>query len=58
MRTILKLTPLLPTLAATSVFAHSGHGLGDGAHWHASDTWGWAAALVVGAAALWLGRRK
>lgn len=39
---------------ATGVFAHEGHGL-SGAHWHATDAWGFA---VVGAAALaiWLTR--
>ena len=53
--------PLL-TAAALAVspaaWAHSGHGLGDGTHWHATDAWGLALALAVGAAALWLGRRK
>jgi|WetSurMetagenome_2_1015567.scaffolds.fasta_scaffold2278954_2 hypothetical protein len=38
-------------LAATALFAplaraHEGHGL-EGAHWHASDTWGFVALGVV-----------
>ncbi len=53
-----------PTLAAAALltgpaaWAHSGHGLGDGAHWHATDAWGWALGLAVAAVALWLARRK
>jgi hypothetical protein len=42
-----------------AAWAHPGHGLGSGSHWHAVDAWGWALALVVaGALALWLGRGK
>ena len=54
--------PPLLTVAALAVspaaWAHSGHGLGDGTHWHATDAWGLALVLALGAAALWLGRRK
>lgn len=44
----------LAATAATSIFAHDGHGL-TGAHWHTSDAWGFA---VAGLAALgiWLTR--
>ena len=57
--------PLTSTLLSAAALAispaawsHSGHGLGEGTHWHATDAWGLALALAVGAAALWLGRRK
>lgn len=58
MRTILKLGLLLPTLLASGAFAHPGHGLGDGSHWHASDVLGLGLALAVAAGALWFIRRK
>jgi len=51
----------LATAAAAfspAAWAHSGHGLGDGTHWHATDAWGWALGLAVAAFALWLARRK
>ena len=44
---------LLPALA----LAHEGHGPA-GAHWHATDAWGFAMVGVLLAAALWFGRRK
>ena len=52
---------LLPDIALATgpaAWAHSGHGLGDGTHWHATDAWGWALGLAVVAATLWLSRRK
>ena len=51
---------LAAVLAATggSAMAHSGHGLGAGSHWHASDGWGFALVLALAATAWWLGRRK
>jgi hypothetical protein len=50
---------LLPTAAvlASPVWAHEGHGLG-GAHWHATDAWGFGLALAVGAAAWWWWRGR
>ena len=44
----------MPHLGA---WAHDGHGL-TGAHWHASDALGFAAAIGVGVAAWYLGNRK
>ena len=41
-----------------AAWAHPGHGLGDGTHWHATDAWGWMLGLAVAAFALWLARRK
>jgi hypothetical protein len=35
-----------------SLFAHDGHGL-TGAHWHATDAWGFAALALGVAAAVW-----
>jgi hypothetical protein len=58
MRTISKLLAASPALPAFGALAHPGHGLGDGAHWHASDAWGWALALAVAAAVVWFIRRK
>jgi hypothetical protein len=49
--------PLLLTLIGSGVAAHDGHGF-SGVHWHASDLFGPAVALAVGAAAVWWTRRK
>ena len=43
-----------PSMAA---FAHDGHGL-FGAHWHASDAWGFAVVGVVVAALVWAWRGR
>jgi len=48
----------LALTAASSAFAHEGHGLGSGSHWHASDAWGYIALVAVLAFALWAGRKK
>jgi hypothetical protein len=37
--------------------AHDGHGL-SGAHWHASDAWGYVALAVAVAVGVWLSRGK
>jgi hypothetical protein len=44
-------------LSALSVAAHDGHG-STGAHWHATDVWGFFALAVIaaGAVAWWRGR--
>ena len=44
-------------LATSTAFAHDGHGL-TGAHWHATDSWGWLALAAVVATAVWAARRK
>jgi hypothetical protein len=45
-------------LAPLAAWAHEGHGL-DGAHWHATDAWGFVVAAVAAAAAVvwWRGRK-
>jgi hypothetical protein len=44
--------------ASTLAQAHSGHGA-TGAHWHATDAWGFVAlGLAAIAAALWMRRGK
>jgi hypothetical protein len=45
-------------LAALPAFAHEGHGA-EGAHWHATDVFGFVllAAVAVGLVAWWRGRR-
>ncbi|HEX6707813.1 MAG TPA: hypothetical protein VF169_23920 [Albitalea sp.] len=48
-------TALFAVLAASPLWAsaHDGHGM-TGAHWHATDAWGFVAlALIAVAAALW-----
>ena len=49
--------PLLLSLISGAAAAHEGHGL-SGVHWHASDLFGPAVALALGAAAVWWMRRK
>lgn len=44
---------LLPTWA----LAHDGHGP-SGAHWHATDAWGFVMLAAVFAAGVWWARRK
>jgi hypothetical protein len=46
-----------PLLIATSSFAHDGHGL-QGAHWHASDAWGFVAGVAAVAIGWFLAKRK
>ena len=45
----------LLALWATPAQAHDGHGL-TGAHWHASDSWGFVALAVLAAIAIWSSR--
>jgi hypothetical protein len=56
-----RLTTPLITLAGTALIgpvahAHDGHGL-FGAHWHATDAWGFVALIGAAAMALWLTRK-
>jgi hypothetical protein len=53
-----KLSVLFPLLLAAAAQAHEGHGLPGATHWHASDAWGLALALAIGAGAVWLSARK
>jgi hypothetical protein len=48
------------TLVGTSTlaWAHEGHGLEGGSHWHASDAFGFALVGALGAVALWLWLRR
>ncbi|MGL4809087.1 MAG: hypothetical protein ACRC4O_10130 [Giesbergeria sp.] len=43
--------------ASINALAHSGHGA-EGAHWHATDAWGFALAGVVVALLVWMRRGK
>ena len=43
---------LLSLLLSAPVFAHEGHGIEFGSHWHVSDALGFAIAIGVGLA-LW-----
>jgi uncharacterized membrane protein AbrB (regulator of aidB expression) len=48
---------LISLLAPLAVTAHDGHGAA-GAHWHATDAWGFIALAIALAAAVWFSRRK
>ena len=49
---------LLTTLLGATAHAHEGHGLA-GTHWHATDAFGFIAALAaVGALVWWRGRKR
>ena len=37
--------------------AHDGHGA-HGAHWHATDTWGFVVVLALVGVTIWFGRKK
>jgi hypothetical protein len=52
-----RLLALTGATFSAAAFAHKGHGL-DGAHWHATDAWGWIALAAAVAAAAWFARRK
>jgi len=41
---------------ASTVFAHDGHGLA-GAHWHATDVWGFVVVGGLAAVAIWVSRK-
>jgi hypothetical protein len=45
---------LLPVFA----HAHEGHGIEGASHYHATDAWGFLAALAVVVAMWWMGRGK
>jgi hypothetical protein len=45
------------TGAAVNALAHGGHGA-EGAHWHATDAWGFVLAGLVVALVLWSRRGK
>lgn len=51
----MKFTAALLTALPFAARAHDGHGL-FGAHWHASDVFGFVAACAAVGLAVWLGR--
>ena len=51
----LALAPLLASLAA-GVQAHSGHGVQQASHWHASDSVGFLMVAALVALVIWLSR--
>jgi len=53
MKTLWLATLMLPLAA----HAHDGHGPA-GAHWHATDAWGFIALAIALGAAVWFSRRK
>ena len=50
-----QLAALWLAAGSQTVFAHDGHGQGQ-THWHATDVWGFVAAGVMLAVAVWLSR--
>ena len=54
MKHILLLVALWPVLS----WAHEGHGMEGASHYHATDVWGFFAALAVIAVMWWMGRGK
>ena len=52
----MKTTMLWIALPATAL-AHDGHGL-PGAHWHATDLWGFVALLAAIGALAWWSRKR
>jgi len=51
----MKYAAALLACAPMAALAHEGHGL-FGAHWHASDVFGFVAACAVAGLIVWLGR--
>ena len=49
---------LCGALTHPGAFAHEGHGLEGGAHWHATDTLGFIALAVVAAVVWAISKRK
>jgi hypothetical protein len=54
MKKLFSLSSLLPVMA----FAHEGHGMEGTSHYHATDAWGFLAALAIIVAMWWMGRGK
>ena len=56
MTSAFRLLAAAPALCiALPAFAHDGHGLA-GAHWHATDAFGWVVLAGLVAVAIWLSR--
>jgi hypothetical protein len=53
--TVKKVAASALTIWAGSAFAHEDHGM-SGAHWHATDVWGFVALGGVVALGIWLSR--
>ena len=53
--TIKSIAACAVSMGATATFAHEGHGM-VGAHWHATDAWGFVALGLMVAVALWIAR--
>jgi hypothetical protein len=54
MTRLISFIALLPVLA----HAHEGHGMEGASHYHATDAWGFFAALAIVVAMWWMGRGK
>ena len=54
MQRLILVVSLFPVLA----LAHEGHGIEGASHYHATDVWGFLAALAVVVVMWWMGRDK
>jgi hypothetical protein len=52
-----KITLMLSSAIGAAAFAHDGHGLGDSAHWHATDALGFVIAAALLAVAVYFGKK-
>ncbi len=50
----LSIAAYVASTGASAVFAHDGHGLGGGTHWHATDVWGFVVVGALSALAIWI----
>ena len=54
---LVQVAALIVILGTGNVFAHDGHGHGEGStHWHATDVWGFVVVGAMLAVAVWLSR--
>ena len=51
-----RITATCIALTGTAAWGHDNHGL-SGAHWHATDAWGFVVTGLLVALAIWLGGR-
>jgi len=53
----LSIAVYVASAGASAAFAHDGHGMGGGAHWHATDVWGFVVVGALSALAVWISRK-
>ncbi len=58
MRFVRQIATATSVLSSGAVFAHGGHGMGEGTHWHATDVWGLLLVAGLAAMAIYFSRDK